>query len=67
VPVKIITFQDLGPAKGVPYSRDHLRRLTKSGKFPKPVAVGDHRIGWIETEVDQWLADKQRQRDAAAE
>jgi prophage regulatory protein len=67
VTLKLITFQDLGPKKGVPYSRDHLRRLTKSGKFPKPVAVGDHRIGWIEREVDQWLAGKLQARDAAAE
>jgi predicted DNA-binding transcriptional regulator AlpA len=61
--MKLIDFKSLSGAKGINYSRDHLRRKCKAGEFPKPIAVSDHRIGWIEAEVDDWLASKKRARD----
>jgi prophage regulatory protein len=61
--MKLIDFKSLAIAKGINYSRDHLRRKCKAGEFPKPIAVSDHRIGWIEAEVDDWLAGKKRARD----
>ena len=54
--MKLIDFKSLGPSKGINYSRDHLRRKTKAGEFPKPVALSDSRIAWREDEVDEWLA-----------
>jgi prophage regulatory protein len=41
--------------KGVPYTREHLARLVKSGKFPPPVSLSNKRIAWVESEVDDWL------------
>ena len=60
--MKLIDFKSLGPSKGINYSRDHLRRKWKAGEFPKPVTVSDHRIAWIEAEVDAWLAAKAQAR-----
>ena len=60
--MKLIDFRSLGPAKGINYSRDHLRRKCKAGEFPKPILLSGHRIAWIEAEVDEWLADRARAR-----
>jgi prophage regulatory protein len=67
VNVKLIDFKSLAPAKGINYSRDHLRRKCKAGEFPKPVRVSEHRIGWVEAEVDAWLAAKEQARDTSVE
>jgi prophage regulatory protein len=64
VNVKLIDFKSLGLAKGINYSRDHLRRKCKAGEFPKPVPVSDRRIAWIEAEVDEWLLARAAERDA---
>jgi prophage regulatory protein len=61
--LKLIDFKRLGSEKGIGYSRDHLRRKCKAGDFPRPVAISDRRIAWIEAEVDAWLAAKKRKRD----
>ena len=63
VNVKLLDFKDLRPAKGINYSRDHLRRKCRAGEFPKPVRISEHRISWLESEVDTWLVSKKRARD----
>jgi prophage regulatory protein len=44
-------------------------RLVKAAKFPKPVKITDHAIGWRESEIDVWLASRvavsAKQSDAA--
>ncbi|WP_119461885.1 AlpA family phage regulatory protein [Rhodospirillaceae bacterium SYSU D60014] len=54
--MKLIRYKDLGPLKGIHYSRVHLGRLEESGKFPKRVKVTDGFSAWIESEVDDWIA-----------
>ena len=65
--MRILTFPDLKNLKGIFYSRRYLRDLCEAGKFPQPVPISAARIGWVEEEVDQWLAEKiaQRGTDAA--
>jgi prophage regulatory protein len=53
--MKVLTFSELQRIKGIPYCRDHLRRKVNAGEFPKPIELGDHRIAWIEEEVDAYL------------
>lgn len=64
--VRIITFENLEREKGIPYCRDHLRRLVKAGKFPKPVQLGTHLQGYIDSEIDEWLKAQAAKRDQAA-
>lgn len=45
------------------YSPQHIDRLEKEGKFPKRVRLGPSRVGWVESEVDEWLECLIRQRD----
>ena len=33
--VRILSFEDLRSEKGIPYSKVHLWRLERDGKFPK--------------------------------
>ena len=40
------------------YSPQHIARLEKAGKFPKRVKLGLARVGWIESEVLEWLQER---------
>jgi len=28
------------------------------GTFPKPISLGHRSVGWIESEIDEWITDK---------
>jgi prophage regulatory protein len=49
--------------KGIPHGPVQRWRLIKAGKFPKPVKVGS-RNAWLESEIDQWIADRVAERDS---
>jgi prophage regulatory protein len=51
---KIVTFNELR-AYGVLYSRTHISRMEKAGEFPKRVALGTYRVGWLESEIINWV------------
>ena len=40
-------------------SRSTVWRMEKEGKFPKRRDVSDGRIGWFESEIDEWIANRQ--------
>ncbi len=42
----------------VPFSRVHVQRLEKAGKFPKRVQLGVARIGWLEADIDKFILDR---------
>ena len=42
----------------VPYSIQHIYRLVRSKDFPPPVRIGPRRVGWLPTEVFQWVRKK---------
>lgn len=47
------------------YSRAHIQRLENEGQFPKRVRLGNGprcRVGWVEKEVQDWVAMKAAQR-----
>lgn len=51
-----------------PYSRQHLTRLEKAGKFPQRVRLGPARVAWVFEEVEQHLqalADQRTPTDAS--
>jgi prophage regulatory protein len=50
--------------KGIGYSKVHLARLEKVGKFPKHIDIGPNRIAWVEAEIDAWLEARVASRDA---
>jgi prophage regulatory protein len=50
--------------KCIYYSKPHLWRLERAGKFPKRVPTGPGRYAYIEAEVDAYIAQKIAERDA---
>ena len=46
------------------YSPAHIARLEEAGTFPKRVKLGPSRVGWIEQEVLDWLAERIAKRTA---
>jgi predicted DNA-binding transcriptional regulator AlpA len=44
--------------RGVPFSRPHLRRLEKEGRFPKRLAIGEKRVAWWNSDLTAWLESK---------
>ena len=50
------------------YSGTHIQRLENAGQFPKRVRLGNgprSRVGWIESEVQDWLQKRVDQRHTA--
>lgn len=47
------------------YSPAHISRLEQAGRFPKRVKLGPSRVGWIEQEVLDWLAERIAKRDTS--
>ncbi len=45
------------------YSSQHIARLEKAGDFPKRVQLGPNRVGWVESEVLEWLKQRLAQRE----
>jgi prophage regulatory protein len=50
----------------VGYSRSSIYLLVSKGKFPRPVALGDRAVGWIESEIDQWIDERIAQAQTRA-
>lgn len=50
-------------AELLPYSLSHIARLEKAGRFPKRIKLGANRVGWLESEIDDWLNQRISQRD----
>lgn len=65
--MRLLTMKELRTEKGIAYSAVHIRRLFEAQKFPRPIHVGANRIGFIESEIDDWIKSKVQERDAARE
>ena len=59
--MRILTFDQL-KAKGIPYCREQVRRKAKAGEFPPPISLSNHRIAWIEAEIDAWIETRAARR-----
>ena len=59
--MRILSKKDLRAL--VLYSPAHIDRLEKAGRFPKRVQLGPCRVGWVESEVLEWLEERISERD----
>jgi prophage regulatory protein len=64
--MRILCYDELKPLKGIDYSRAHLWRLEKAGKFPVRVRLGDSKHGWVDSEIDDWIASRMAERKGRA-
>ncbi len=58
--MRILSKRDLKEL--VLYSPQHVARLEKAGQFPKRVQLGPNRVGWVESEVLDWLTERLESR-----
>jgi predicted DNA-binding transcriptional regulator AlpA len=63
--MKVVSYRDLKPRKGIRFSRVHILRLMKGQKFPQSFKIGDHSAVWDEAEIDEWLEKRAAQRAAS--
>ena len=54
--MRILSKRDLKEL--VLYSPQHIARLEKAGQFPQRVQLGSNRVGWVESEVMDWLNER---------
>jgi prophage regulatory protein len=64
---RFLSYQDLG-ARGIRFSRVHLRRLEKAGAFPMHLQLGagdatQTMKAWVADEVEAWEAERIAERD----
>jgi prophage regulatory protein len=65
---KFLSYRDLRE-RGIPYSRVHIGRMEKLGRFPKHVTLGagaelQALKAWLLEEIEQWEAEKIAARDS---
>jgi prophage regulatory protein len=61
--VRLLSYDELRPLKGIPYSKVHIWRLERDGKFPKRVPLGQSRHGWLDSEINEWITARMAERD----
>ena len=57
---RLLDYADLQD-RGIKYSRCQLWRLSRADKFPKPIKISTNRNAWLESDIDQWVADRVHQ------
>ncbi|MGF7178403.1 helix-turn-helix transcriptional regulator [Azospirillum doebereinerae] len=59
VPNRILRFKEVQSRIGG-YSRMHVDRLEKAGKFPSRVQIGSNSVGWMEDDIAAWIGARTR-------
>ena len=54
---RILRDAEVGDRTGL--SRTTRWRLVRAEKFPKPVKLTEHAIGWRESAIEAWLASRE--------
>jgi len=62
--MRILTKKETAKRCGLSVST--VRRLELDGDFPRRVPLSAARVGWLEEEIDQWIAERAAERDAVA-
>jgi prophage regulatory protein len=53
------TIQRLPEVKKlIKLSRSTIYSYVAAGKFPKPIRLGGRAVGWIESEIQEWLRQR---------
>jgi predicted DNA-binding transcriptional regulator AlpA len=62
-----IPYGELKPKKGIDYTRQHISREEKAGRFPPSFKVSEGKFArryWLESEIDAYMANKVAARNA---
>ena len=53
---KILRFSAVKNVTG--YSRSAIYLKISQGKFPTPISLGARAVGWVESEVNDWIEQR---------
>lgn len=59
-PIRLLRLPQVMDVVGL--SRSTIYALQEEGRFPKAVKLSTRAIGWVESEIQAWLAERIRQR-----
>ena len=59
---RLVRYDELRPKFGIRYSRVHLSRLEKIGAFPKRLVFGHSTVGWLASDIVEYLRSAARAR-----
>lgn len=63
--MRIIRLQEVIDSTGL--ARSTIYKYVKEGTFPSPISLGDRCVGWLESEVHDWILARVEERDLAKE
>lgn len=55
-PLVILRRQQVQARTGL--SRSSIYAGISTGNFPAPVQLGEKSVGWVESEIDNWIAER---------
>jgi prophage regulatory protein len=61
---QVVSKKELKTVCGIPYSPQHIARLEAAGHFPKRIVLGQCRVVWLLSEIEEWLDARIAKRDA---
>lgn len=61
---RIIRLKEVIYSTGL--ARSTIYRYIGEGTFPKSVSLGDRCVGWVDTEVQEWILARIKERDVTA-
>jgi prophage regulatory protein len=59
---RILRIEAASEKVGLPKSS--IYELMRAGRFPKAVPLSERRTGFVEKEIDEWIAARVAERDA---
>lgn len=54
--LRLLRFSEVQAKVGL--SRTTLWRLERENQFPKRKRIGKNSVGWLESEIDEWIASR---------
>ena len=61
--MRIIRLKEVIDSTGL--ARSTIYKYVGEGTFPKPVSLGDRCVGWVDSEVRDWILARIDERDSA--
>lgn len=59
----VLCFPDL-KEKGIPWCRQHVSKLVRLKRFPRPFKLGDKTNAWTDEQIDEYLNTRIAMRDS---
>ncbi|HFK2110954.1 helix-turn-helix transcriptional regulator [Pseudomonas aeruginosa] len=63
--MRIIRLKEVIDSTGL--ARSTIYKHIGEGTFPKPVSLGDRCVGWVDSEVHDWILARIEERDQAGD